>query len=71
MLEIAQSREDIFSRFQNATFCGDVEEKIKILAETGQLYLAYYTALVHGYGSLAKKIKETLTDFPTSRKFGV
>ena len=36
MLYIAQNRGDIMSRFQNAIFLGDIHERIKILAETGQ-----------------------------------
>ena len=36
MLYIAQNRGDIMSRFQNAIFLGDIHERIRILAETGQ-----------------------------------
>lgn len=36
MLYIAQNRGDMMSRFQNAIFLGDIQERIRILAETGQ-----------------------------------
>ena len=35
MLEIAQKRNDVMSRFHNALYIGNVEEKIRILAEVG------------------------------------
>lgn len=36
MLYISQNRGDMMSRFQNAIFLGDIHERIRILAETGQ-----------------------------------
>ena len=35
MLAIAQKRNDIMSRFHNSLYVGNVEEKIRILAEVG------------------------------------
>lgn len=34
MLDIAQKRSDIMSRFTNALLLGDVEERIKVLADS-------------------------------------
>ena len=36
------------SRFNNALVLGDVPERIRILAEIGQLNLAYLCAVAHG-----------------------
>ena len=35
MLGIAQKRGDVMSRFQNALFLGDIEERVRLLAEAG------------------------------------
>ena len=35
MMGIAQKRGDIMSRFQNALFLGDIEERVRLLAEAG------------------------------------
>ena len=35
MLLIAQNRNDIMSRFHNALYLGDIQERIRILAEVG------------------------------------
>lgn len=35
MLLIAQNRNDIMSRFHNALYLGDVQERIRVLAEAG------------------------------------
>jgi coatomer protein complex subunit alpha (xenin) len=57
MLKIASYREDIQSRFHNALFLGDVEQRIQILQEVGQNNLAYATAVTHGLNDLAENIK--------------
>jgi hypothetical protein len=36
------------SRFHNALFLGDAEERVKVLESTNQLSLAYITAATHG-----------------------
>ena len=50
MLKIAEMRGDAMSRFHNALFLGDAEERVKVLESTGQLSLAYMTAATHGLG---------------------
>lgn len=35
MLLIAQNRNDVMSRFHNALYLGDVQERIRVLAEVG------------------------------------
>ena len=36
MLLIAQKKEDTMSRFHNSVYLGDVQERVRILAEIGQ-----------------------------------
>lgn len=48
MLKIAELRGDPMSRFQNATYLGDVVERIRVLQSVGQIPLAYLTAKSHG-----------------------
>ena len=47
MLKIAEMRKDVMGRFHNALMLGDVEERVRILEEVGQLSLAYLTAATH------------------------
>ena len=42
------TRGDSMSRFHNALFLGDAEERVKVLESTNQLSLAYITAATHG-----------------------
>ena len=44
MQEIAQFRGDIMFRFHNSILTGDATERVKILAEVGQIPLAYAMA---------------------------
>jgi coatomer protein complex subunit alpha (xenin) len=60
MLSIAQNRDDAMSRFHNALYLGDVQQRIAVLAETGQLALAYCSAVVHGYDKLAEELRESI-----------
>ena len=60
MMLIAQNRNDIMARFHNSLLLGNVEERIKILAEIGQLHLAYITAVTYGYSDLASPLRESL-----------
>ena len=62
MLKIAQSRSDNMSRFHNSLYLGDVQERVKLLAEIGQTPLAYLTAVAHGIESLADPLLEQLED---------
>lgn len=56
MLKIAELRADPMSRFQNATYLGDVSEKIRVLQDVGQIPLAYLTAKSHGLTEQANAI---------------
>lgn len=64
MLEISQKRGDIMSRFSNALFLGDIEERIKILADSNQIALAYYMAVAHNKPELAEPLKKALETEP-------
>jgi coatomer subunit alpha len=48
MLKIAEMRGDAMSRFHNALYLGDAEERMKVFESTGQISLAYLTAATHG-----------------------
>jgi len=60
MLEIAQSRKDVMSRFHNAMYLGDVRERIKILASADQVPLAYAMSLAHKIDDLAVPLHESM-----------
>ena len=60
MLKIAEMRGDVMSRFHNALFLGDAEERLKVLEGTGQLSLAYLTASSHGLPHDAERLKSLL-----------
>ena len=60
MLKIAQMRNDVMSRFHNALYLGDVEERVRILEEVGQLSLAYILADSHGLAEDAARLKQRL-----------
>ncbi|CAG8582649.1 3224_t:CDS:10 [Ambispora gerdemannii] len=73
MLKIAELRNDNMSRFHNSLFLGDVEERVRLLKEVGQLPLAYLTAQSHGLIEEAESIlaasgltPEDITDLPTN-----
>ncbi|RUS21604.1 coatomer WD associated region-domain-containing protein, partial [Endogone sp. FLAS-F59071] len=56
MMKIAELRNDTMSRFHNSLYLGDVEERIRLLKEVGQLPLAYLTAKSHGLTEEAEAI---------------
>lgn len=56
MLEISQLQKDPLMRFQNAVYLGDIEERIQLLKDVGQLPLAYMTAKTHGLHEQAEAI---------------
>ena len=56
MLKIAEMRGDIMSRFHNALFLGDAEERVRVLEATGQLSLAYVAAVTHGLEADAERL---------------
>ena len=60
MLKISEMRGDVMSRFQNAMYLGDAEERTKVLEATGQLSLAYLSAATHGLAEDAERIKALL-----------
>ncbi|KAL9643593.1 hypothetical protein ABK040_010206 [Willaertia magna] len=60
MLKIANVRNDVMSRFHNALYLGNTEERVKILQQAGQTNLAYMTAKTHGLEELAEEIKKEL-----------
>eukprot|EP00298_Acanthocystis_sp_HF-20_P017279 c21715_g1_i3.p1 GENE.c21715_g1_i3~~c21715_g1_i3.p1 ORF type:complete len:1077 (-),score=472.35 c21715_g1_i3:10-3240(-) len=62
MLQIARSRGDVNSIFHNALYLGDVEERVKVLTESGQLPLAYLTAVSHNLSSHAEKLSAKLSE---------
>jgi coatomer protein complex subunit alpha (xenin) len=60
MMKIAQIRKDTHGHFQTALFLGDVDERVKVLKDVGQLSLAYLTAATHGLEDEAEKLKAEL-----------
>ena len=64
MLKIADMRGDIMSRFHNALYLGDVEERVKILEEAGHPALAYATAATHGLTETAERLADELDELP-------
>ncbi|KAH7294458.1 hypothetical protein KP509_27G001800 [Ceratopteris richardii] len=62
MMKIAEMRNDIMGRYHNGLYLGDVQERVKILEESGQLALAYATAATHGLKETASRLAEELGD---------
>eukprot|EP00299_Pterocystis_sp_00344_P013071 c6363_g1_i1.p1 GENE.c6363_g1_i1~~c6363_g1_i1.p1 ORF type:complete len:900 (+),score=198.07 c6363_g1_i1:846-3545(+) len=60
MLSIAKARGDSMSVFHNALFLGDVSERVNVLKESGQVALAYVTAVTHGLVDLAQQLEPLL-----------
>lgn len=60
MLKIAELRNDVMSRFNNALMLGNVEERVKIMAELGQVPLAALTAHAHNLTEFTAKLEEQL-----------
>mmetsp|Transcript_5230 Transcript_5230/g.13004 ORF Transcript_5230/g.13004 Transcript_5230/m.13004 type:complete len:1219 (-) Transcript_5230:59-3715(-) len=60
MLWIAQQRQDVMSRFNNALMLGNVEERVKIMAEMGQVPLALLTAKAHNMTEFIPKLEEQM-----------
>lgn len=60
MLTIALKRNDVMSRFNNALMLGNVEERVKIMAEMGQVPLATLTAKTHNLQEFIPKLEEQL-----------
>jgi len=62
MQKIAEMRGDIMSRFHNALYLGDAQERVRILEEVGQLSLAYVAAVSHGLVEDAQRIEAALAE---------
>ena len=62
MLKIAQHRKNRMSRFHNALYLGDIEERVKVLEEVGQYALAYVTAATNGLTEEAERLSKVLSD---------
>ena len=60
MLNIAAIRQDVMGRFHNALYLGNVQERVQVLRECGQLQLAYLTAMTHGMEDVALALQEEL-----------
>ena len=48
MLKIAGIRKNLMAEFHNALYLGDVATRVRLLADAGQLALAYVAAATHG-----------------------
>lgn len=59
MLKISEIRKDVSGQLHNALYCGDIEERIKVLKQVGQGSLAYLTAATHGLVEECEEIKST------------
>jgi len=60
MLKIAEMRQDVMSRFNNALMLGAIDERVKIMAEMGQIPLAALTAKAHNLTEYVAKLEEQL-----------
>lgn len=60
MLKIAEMRGDVMSRFHNALYLGDAEERLRVLEATNNLSLAYLAAATHGLESDRDRLLELL-----------
>ncbi|KAL4980622.1 coatomer WD associated region-domain-containing protein [Aspergillus desertorum] len=60
MAKIAEHRGDFTSRFQNAIYRGDVEDRIQMFKEVDLYPLAYLTAKAHGLTEEAQSILESV-----------
>merc|ERR1719277_1199358 len=60
MLKIAEMRNDVMSRFNNAMMLGNIEERVKVMAEMGQVPLAALTAKAHNLTEFIPKLEEQL-----------
>ena len=60
MLKIAEMRGDVMSRFHNALYLGEAEERVRVFEATGQLALAYLTAATHGLNEESERLAALL-----------
>lgn len=62
MLSIAEKRQDGMRRFNSALMLGNIEERVKVLAESGQVALAYLTAKTYGLTDKVELLSEGVGD---------
>ncbi|XP_013165645.1 PREDICTED: coatomer subunit alpha isoform X2 [Papilio xuthus] len=60
MMKIAEIRKDASAQFQCAMLLGDVQERIRLLKASGQMTLAYLTAVNHDQVEEAEQLKAAL-----------
>jgi coatomer protein complex subunit alpha (xenin) len=60
MLKIAEKRNDVMARYHNALMCGLVDQRVKLLAEMGQVPLAALTARTYGLTELVETLEESM-----------
>ncbi|KAI5683116.1 hypothetical protein M9H77_04344 [Catharanthus roseus] len=60
MMKIAEVKNEVMGQFHNALYLGDIQERVKILENSGHLSLAYITASVHGLHDVAQRLAEEL-----------
>jgi len=73
MLKIAEMRQDVMARFHNSLFLGDVNERVRVLEDTGQFALAYLTSMTHGLTEETDRLAERLRTLgrPLPKSIGV
>lgn len=59
---LAQNVNDPMLRYNCATLTANVTEKVRILAENGQIPLAYITAKSHGLDEFTKTLENSLIE---------
>jgi coatomer subunit alpha len=57
MLKISNMRNDIMGRYHNALLLGDATERVHVLEQSGNLPLAYMSAVMHGLSDDAERIQ--------------
>ena len=63
MQNVAQSAAgDSTLRFNTATLNADIEERVRVLMESGQLPLAYMTARAHNLSDMVEYIESEIMD---------
>ncbi|KAL4183789.1 hypothetical protein AMTRI_Chr11g156850 [Amborella trichopoda] len=60
MMRIAELKSDVMGQFHNALYLGDIQERVKILENSGHLPLAYVTAYIHGLTEVAERLAAEL-----------
>lgn len=62
MQGVANSINDPILRYNNAALTANPTEKVKVLAENGQIPLAYITAKAHGLEEFAETLEKTIIE---------